>query len=165
MSENNEFELSNMLDEAKVAPMEIPEAKEKFIDPEDDRVNWPVIRIGHVKGLPNFQFLAAAGTRKPPTNADGTPKFTAVTNADGTPKVDSSGNPISIQILGTPFTHELRVMRGVDVPIPPSVLNMLQDTVKTEYEQSYDKDTGLGIRTPIDSPPIPYQLIKGGKYF
>ena len=132
----SEFELDEMLDEADVKVQEVPKkvvkAKvKKFIDPEDDRANWPVIRVGRVKGLPNFQFLAAAGTKKD----------------------------------GKPFGHELKVMRGIDVSVPPSILNMLQSTVKTDYEQTYDPETHAGILTAIDSPPIPYQLVKGGKYF
>ncbi len=133
--QNEEFNLDDLnetLNSAAAAPQEVPDAPvEKFIDPEDDRENWPIIKIGHVKGMPNFHFLGAAGTKQ----------------------------------NGEPFGHELKVMRGVNSPVPPSVLHMLQDTVKTEYEQTFDDKGGFGERTPIDSPPIPYSLIKGGKYF
>jgi hypothetical protein len=132
MSENNEFELSNLLDETKVVPMEIPEVlEEKFIDPEQDRDNWPVIKIARVKGRPNFHYCSASGTLK----------------------------------NGKPFNHELKVMRGVDVPVPPSIVNMLQTSERTEYEQSYDPISGRGFLEASNVPPIPWQLIKGGKYF
>ena len=34
------------------------------IDPEDDRENWPTIRIETEKDKPNYEFVAAHGTKK-----------------------------------------------------------------------------------------------------
>lgn len=34
------------------------------IDPEDDRANWPTIRIEHEKAKPNYEFVSAHGTKK-----------------------------------------------------------------------------------------------------
>ena len=52
----------------------IPEAKSKkkaeapvraaAIDPEDDRENWPTIRIESVDGKPNYETIVCGGTRK-----------------------------------------------------------------------------------------------------
>ena len=52
----------------------IPEAKSKkkaeapvratAIDPEDDRENWPTIRIEPVEGKPNYETIVCGGTRK-----------------------------------------------------------------------------------------------------
>jgi len=44
------------------APVDPPKAK--FIDPEDDRENWPTIRIEPEEGKPNYEYLAANGTKK-----------------------------------------------------------------------------------------------------
>lgn len=149
MSKNDEFDLNEALDGADVKPQKVPAKKAaKKIDPEDDRKNWPVIRIARVKGLPNFHYLSASGTRPGPMNSD------------GTPKTDAKDKPI----LGKPFNHELKVMRGVDVPVPPSIVNMLNSTFRTEYEQTYDPITGRGVLEASDVPPIPWQLVEKGKY-
>jgi len=147
MNDNNEFNLDDVLNDAPVNH-EMPEQVAKKIDPEDDRENWPVIRIARVKGLPNFHYCATSGTRPGPMMAD------------GTPKLDAKGKPI----LGKPFNHELKVMRGVDVPVPPSIVNMLRTSERTEYEQQYDPTTGRGFLGASEVPPIPWQLVEKGPH-
>lgn len=36
----------------------------KEIDPEDDRANWPTIRIDAEEGMPNYAYVSANGTKK-----------------------------------------------------------------------------------------------------
>ena len=61
-------ELDLGLGDIEVLP--IPEVKDKkkakadAIDPEDDRENWPVIRIESVDGKPNYETVVCGGTRK-----------------------------------------------------------------------------------------------------
>lgn len=47
------------LEEAQVA-VEV----KKFIDPEDDRENWPTIHVEMEEGKPNYEYLAVSGTKK-----------------------------------------------------------------------------------------------------
>ncbi len=66
---------------------------------------------------------------------------------------------------GRPFGHELQVMRGVDVQVPPSIVYMLQDAVSAHYVQRRDPTTGKMLMTRQDRSSIPWRMIKGGKYF
>lgn len=168
MSENvntefNMDELNESLGAAPATAQVIPPVA-KFIDPEDDRDNWPVIQVDHVDQLGNFHFISVGGTKTAPTNPDGSPKIVPIKNGDGTPKMDEMGNPQFITALGKPFQHDLKIMRGVDVAVPPSVVHMLQDTKKTKYHQTTDPVTGRSIMQPRDVPPIPWHLVEKGKY-
>lgn len=123
-------ELSKALNDDDVSHAVLPDPKAEAIDPEDDRDNWPEIEIDYEDGKPNFEFLAASGTRK----------------------------------NGKPFNHELRVMRGTPVAVPPSIVNMLRETKRTTYRQRRDPETGRNVMVPEDRPPIPWRLVEKGKY-
>lgn len=103
-----------------------PSKKSKAIDPEDDRANWPTIHIDFEDGKPNYEFLAARGTKKD----------------------------------GTPFTHELKVQRGVDVQVPPSIVDVLRNAQEARYSQA---DLSQPVRRTNRSG-IPWQLVNKGKY-
>jgi hypothetical protein len=65
---------------------------------------------------------------------------------------------------GKPFTHDLRVMRGVDVPVPPSVVGMLRSSMRAHYHQTQDPTTGRNIMHKTERPPIPWRMVEKGKY-
>lgn len=65
---------------------------------------------------------------------------------------------------GRPFEHSLRVMRGVDVKVPPSVVNMLKTTKQTHFHQTPDPVTGGMTMNRSDRSPIPWRLTEKGKY-
>lgn len=65
---------------------------------------------------------------------------------------------------GRPFTHSLQVQRGVDVVVPPSVVNMLRTTKQTHYHQTADPVTGRQVMHQNDRAPLPWRLIEKGKY-
>lgn len=65
---------------------------------------------------------------------------------------------------GRPFSHQLRVQRGVDVQVPPSVVNMLRSTKQAHYHQKADAQTGRMELVRTDRPPLPWQLIDKGAY-
>lgn len=46
---------------AEAAPPVVPEP---FIDPEDDRDNWPTIRIDAEEGKPNYEYVSSHGTKQ-----------------------------------------------------------------------------------------------------
>ena len=106
-------------------------AKAGAIDPEDDRDNWPVIHIEMEDGKPNFEYVAAHGTKRD----------------------------------GTPFGHELQVMRGVDAKVPPSIIYCLRDAVSDHYVQRRDPMTGQMTMEKQNRSAIPWRMVKGGKYF
>lgn len=61
---------------------------------------------------------------------------------------------------GRPFTHTLQVQRGVDVPVPPSVVNMLRDA-KAMVGTQPDLTKPM-VRTNRSS--LPWHLVEKGKY-
>jgi len=65
---------------------------------------------------------------------------------------------------GEPFDHDLKVMRGVNVQVPPSVVNMLRTAVSAHYTQRKDPVTGTNIMDRSDRSSIPWRLVRGGKY-
>lgn len=65
---------------------------------------------------------------------------------------------------GTPFDHYLRVQRGVEVAVPPSVVYMLRDAIRTHMKQVRNMQTGLNDRIFTDRSAIPWRLVKAGKY-
>jgi hypothetical protein len=65
---------------------------------------------------------------------------------------------------GKPFQHDLKLQRGVEVPVPPSIVNMLRSTKKTVITQSQDPLTGRAVNHETERPPIPWRLVEKGKY-
>jgi hypothetical protein len=65
---------------------------------------------------------------------------------------------------GTAFGHELQVMRGVDVKVPPSIVYMLRDAVAAHYVQRRDPVSNKMTMIRQDRSSIPWRLINGGKY-
>jgi len=65
---------------------------------------------------------------------------------------------------GRTFSHELQVMRGVDVQVPPSVVNMLRESVATYFAQQRNAITGKMDMIRQNRSSIPWRLITGGKY-
>lgn len=65
---------------------------------------------------------------------------------------------------GRPFTHSLQIQRGVDVVVPPSVVNMLRTTKQTVFHQTPDPVTGRQVMHRNDRAPLPWRLIEKGKY-
>ena len=65
-------ELDLGLGDIDIQPIPEPKSKKKVetpvkasaIDPEDDRDNWPTIRIESVDGKPNYETIVCGGTRK-----------------------------------------------------------------------------------------------------
>jgi hypothetical protein len=65
---------------------------------------------------------------------------------------------------GSPLIHQLRVMRGVDVAVPPSIVRMLRDSIATHYEQRLDPMTNTITMERSDRSSVPWRLVSGGKY-
>lgn len=65
---------------------------------------------------------------------------------------------------GDPFGHELQVMRGVDVAVPPSIVNTLREAVATHHVPRRDPATGKLRLERQDRSAIPWRLIKAGKH-
>ena len=65
---------------------------------------------------------------------------------------------------GEPFGHELQVMRGVDVQVPPSIVYALRDAVAAHYSQRQDPITGRMQMIKSERSSIPWHLVKAGKH-
>ena len=65
---------------------------------------------------------------------------------------------------GTPFDHYLRVQRGVEVAVPPSIVYMLRDAISTHMKQVRNMQTGLNDRVFTDRSAVPWRLVRAGKY-
>jgi hypothetical protein len=65
---------------------------------------------------------------------------------------------------GQPFTHSLQVQRGVDVAVPPSIVNMLRDSVEARYSQTPDPVTGRMSMNKTARSGLPWHIVEKGKY-
>lgn len=65
---------------------------------------------------------------------------------------------------GDPFDHELQVMRGVDVQVPPSIVYALRDAIASHYQQRRDPTNGRMQMVRMERSTIPWHLVKSGKY-
>lgn len=65
---------------------------------------------------------------------------------------------------GQPFSHELQVQRGVEVPVPPSVVYTLRNAVETRYKQVKNPVTGKNDMVKSKRSALPWTLISKGKY-
>ena len=65
---------------------------------------------------------------------------------------------------GKPFGHDLQLMRGVDVKVPPSVVHMLREAISAHYLQRRDPVSGRMQMIRQDRSSVPWRLVKGGKY-
>lgn len=74
-----------------------------------------------------------------------------------------------LQVMGTyqdgsPLVHQLRVQRGVEVQVPPSIVKMLRNSVAAHYEQRHDPVSGHNVLERSDRSAVPWRLVRGGKY-
>jgi hypothetical protein len=66
---------------------------------------------------------------------------------------------------GQPFSKECQIMRGVEVAVPPSIVNVLKIAVSASYTQVPDPLTGKNMMVRSDQSSVPWRLVKPGKYF
>ena len=62
---------------------------------------------------------------------------------------------------GQPFGHELQVMRGVDVAVPPSIVYSLRDAISSHYSQRRDA-SGKTSLIKQERSAIPWRLVSPG---
>lgn len=65
---------------------------------------------------------------------------------------------------GKPFGHDLQIMRGVDVQVPPSIVHVLRDAIATHHVPRRDPSNGKLKMERQDRSAVPWRLIKSGKY-
>lgn len=65
---------------------------------------------------------------------------------------------------GRPFNHQLQVQRGVDVKVPPSIVNMLRTSKERHGRQVEDPVTGRMVMNHYDKSSEPWRLIEKGAY-
>ena len=65
---------------------------------------------------------------------------------------------------GSPFTHSLQVQRGVDVKVPPSIVNMLRSAKEARYNQVPDPVSGRVNMVKTERSGIPWHIVEKGKY-
>jgi hypothetical protein len=140
MAVNDDFDLGEteefVLPGKGKAPSKVEVAEEVLevvelveLDPEEDRANWPIIRLDSEEGKPNYEYIAAHGTMR----------------------------------NGQSFGHELQIMRGVEVQVPPSIVYVLRDMIATHHVPVRDSSGRVKLERQNRSS-IPWQLVKGGKY-
>lgn len=62
---------------------------------------------------------------------------------------------------GQPFGHELQVMRGVDVAVPPSIVYSLRDAISSHYSSRRDS-SGKTSLVKQDRSAVPWRLVSPG---
>jgi hypothetical protein len=65
---------------------------------------------------------------------------------------------------GRPFTHSLQIMRGVDVAVPPSIVNNLRTAVERRTSQVPNPTTGRIDKVFTMRSAIPWHIVEKGKY-
>ena len=64
---------------------------------------------------------------------------------------------------GQPFGHELQVMRGVDVAVPPSIVYALRDAISSHYSSRRDS-SGKTSLVKQDRSAVPWRLVNPGPH-
>ena len=64
---------------------------------------------------------------------------------------------------GQPFGHELQVMRGVDVAVPPSIVYALRDAISSHYSSRRDS-SGKTSLVKQDRSAIPWRMVNPGPH-
>lgn len=65
---------------------------------------------------------------------------------------------------GEPFDHDMQIMRGVEVAVPPSIVDTLRCSVATHHVPRRNPETNRIELVRQDRSAVPWRLVKGGKY-
>lgn len=65
---------------------------------------------------------------------------------------------------GSPFTHSMQIQRGVDVSVPPSIVNMLRSAKEARYNQVANPITGRQDMIKTERSGLPWHIVEKGKY-
>jgi hypothetical protein len=163
MSVNDEFDLGSALSGVNTTHGEVPG---KVTDPA---------KAAPAKAAP----AKAAPAKAAPAKA--APAKAAPAKADLDPEEDRENWPIihiemedekpNYEYLaahgtmqnGQPFGHELQVMRGVDVAVPPSIVYALRDAISSHYSSRRDS-SGKTSLVKQDRSAIPWRMVNPGPH-
>jgi len=150
MSVNDEFDLDSELSGVDIAPVEVP-----------------------VKGKGKAKATAEAAPEKAveaaPAKADLDPEedrenwpIIHIEMEDEKPNYEYLAAHGTMQ-NGQPFGHELQVMRGVDVAVPPSIVYALRDAISSHYSSRRDS-SGKTSLVKQDRSAIPWRMVNPGPH-
>ena len=150
MSVNDEFDLDSEMTGADTAPVEVP-AKGK----------------GKGKGKGEAKAAVKAEPEAAPAKAALDPEedrenwpIIHIEMEDEKPNYEYLAAHGTMQ-SGQPFGHELQVMRGVDVAVPPSIVHALRDAVSSHYSSRRDA-SGKTSLVKQDRSAVPWRLVSPG---
>ncbi len=87
-----------------------------------------------------------------------------IDNEDGKPNYEFVAAHGTLR-NGDAFSRECQIMRGVEVPVPPSIVNVLNLAVSAHYKHVKDPETGNNKLVRSDRSSVPWRIVKPGKYF
>ncbi len=150
MSVNDEFDLDSELSGVDTAPVEVP-AKAKG---KGKAKAEPV--AGKVEAAP------AKAELDPEEDRENWP-IIHIEMEDEKPNYEYLAAHGTMQ-NGEPFGHELQVMRGIDVAVPPSIVYSLRDAIGSHYASRRDPRTGKTELIKQDRSAVPWRLVNPGPH-
>ena len=148
MSVNDEFDLDSEMTGVDTAPVEVP-----------------------AKGKGKGKAQAAPAPEKAVEAAPAKPALDPEEDRENWPIIhiemeDEKPNYEYLAAHGTmqdghPFGHELQVMRGVDVAVPPSIVYSLRDAISSHYSSRRDS-SGKTSLVKQDRSAVPWRLVSPG---
>ena len=144
MSVNDEFDLDSELSEVDTAPVEVP-AKGK----------------GKAKVKAEPEAVLVKADIDPEEDRENWP-IIHIEMEDEKPNYEYLAAHGTMQ-NGQPFGHELQVMRGVDVAVPPSIVYALRDAISSHYSSRRDS-SGKTSLVKQDRSAIPWRMVNPGPH-
>jgi hypothetical protein len=144
MSVNDEFDLDSELSEVDTAPVEVP-AKGK----------------GKAKVKAEPEAVLVKADIDPEEDRENWP-IIHIEMEDEKPNYEYLAAHGTMQ-NGQPFGHELQVMRGVDVAVPPSIVYALRDAISSHYSSRRDS-SGKTSLVKQDRSAVPWRLVNPGPH-
>ncbi len=147
MSVNDEFDLDSELSGVDTAHVKVP-AKGKG--------------KGNAKADPESAQAAPAKADLDPEEDRGNWPIIHIEMEDEKPNYEYLAAHGTMQ-NGQPFGHELQVMRGVKVAVPPSIVYALRDAVSSHYS-SRRNPSGKTIMVKQERSAIPWRMVNPGPH-
>ena len=160
MSVNDEFDLDSELSGVDTAPVEVPakgkgKAKAQAVPAPEKVAEDAPVEAAPAKAAP------AKADLDPEEDRENWP-IIHIEMEDEKPNYEYLAAHGTMQ-NGQPFGHELQVMRGVDVAVPPSIVYALRDAISSHYSSRRDS-SGKTSLVKQDRSAVPWRLVNPGPH-
>ena len=153
MSVNDEFDLDSERSGVDTAPVEVPTKGKGKAKAKAENAPDKAAEVTAVEASP------AKAALDPEEDRENWP-IIHIEMEDEKPNYEYLAAHGTMQ-NGQPFGHELQVMRGVDVAVPPSIVYALRDAVGSHYSSRRDA-SGKTSLAKQDRSAVPWRLVNPG---